>query len=241
MHPAAAACMAICAVMLLSTIPGHALAQRHGVVYVDDNGNGRRDAGELGREGVALSNGRDVVLTGSGGSYELPALPGGDGRARFVSLSCPADARCPTRFHRLEGDDSGSRDFALLPAEREDDLFFVHWSDVHAYPVPEDLARAFNADSLPWWLPNFVIGWGFLNMLDEMNPQHSADEIVEVLRAAVAPHRDVEDAWGPTVVMAYFDAALDPSTGLIDPGGEIPAAMAEVAALRPAFVISTGT
>ncbi|WP_127125269.1 calcineurin-like phosphoesterase C-terminal domain-containing protein [Georgenia sp. SYP-B2076] len=43
-----------------------------GVVYNDHNGNGRRDAGEPGIEGVAVSNGLDVVTTDQGGAYSLP-------------------------------------------------------------------------------------------------------------------------------------------------------------------------
>lgn len=43
-----------------------------GVVYDDQNQNGRRDAGEPGVAGVAVSNGLDVVTTDADGAYELP-------------------------------------------------------------------------------------------------------------------------------------------------------------------------
>ncbi|MEM9839081.1 MAG: calcineurin-like phosphoesterase family protein [Pseudomonadota bacterium] len=46
-----------------------------GIVFEDLNQNGRRDAGEPGVEGVKVSNGREVVLTQSDGSYTLPARP----------------------------------------------------------------------------------------------------------------------------------------------------------------------
>lgn len=43
-----------------------------GTVFHDADGNGRRDAGESGIEGVYVSNGTDVVKTDAGGQYELP-------------------------------------------------------------------------------------------------------------------------------------------------------------------------
>ncbi|WP_436715085.1 calcineurin-like phosphoesterase family protein [Roseiconus lacunae] len=43
-----------------------------GVVFHDQNGNGTRDEGESGVEGVRVSNGEAVVLTGADGRYTLP-------------------------------------------------------------------------------------------------------------------------------------------------------------------------
>lgn len=42
-----------------------------GTVYLDENGNGRLDAGEQGITEVAISNGRQVVLTDAKGNYTL--------------------------------------------------------------------------------------------------------------------------------------------------------------------------
>lgn len=52
----------------------HAAAQTtaKGVVFHDANGNGSRDAGEVGVEGVGVSNGEAVVATGADGAYILP-------------------------------------------------------------------------------------------------------------------------------------------------------------------------
>ncbi|MFQ6548760.1 calcineurin-like phosphoesterase C-terminal domain-containing protein [Aestuariibius sp. 2305UL40-4] len=44
-----------------------------GTVFLDTNRNSQLDAGEQGLEGVQVSNGREVVLTGPDGTYELPA------------------------------------------------------------------------------------------------------------------------------------------------------------------------
>ena len=43
-----------------------------GVVFDDSNGDGARSNGEAGIQGVGVSNGEEVVLTGADGSYELP-------------------------------------------------------------------------------------------------------------------------------------------------------------------------
>jgi hypothetical protein len=45
-----------------------------GTVFLDANRNSALDAGEEGIAGVAVSNGRDVVVTGPEGTYALPAL-----------------------------------------------------------------------------------------------------------------------------------------------------------------------
>ena len=51
-----------------------AVAQTHaasGHVFEDRNGNGTRDSGERGMASVAVSNGRDIVLTDAGGAYSI--------------------------------------------------------------------------------------------------------------------------------------------------------------------------
>ena len=51
---------------------GDGAATVSGVVFDDQNRNGRRDAGEPGIAGVKVSNGREVVLSRRDGSYTLP-------------------------------------------------------------------------------------------------------------------------------------------------------------------------
>lgn len=50
--------------------------QARGYVYHDLNNNGRRDKREAGIPSVAVSNGREVVLTAGDGSYRLDLQPG---------------------------------------------------------------------------------------------------------------------------------------------------------------------
>lgn len=54
-----------------ATTTAHA-AKARGVVYVDANGNGSRDAEENGLAGVGVSNGQDIVTTDAQGCFELP-------------------------------------------------------------------------------------------------------------------------------------------------------------------------
>lgn len=110
-----------------------------GVVFEDRNRNARRDSGEPGLREVIVSNGHDVVQTGTDGRYELPAF---DEMTVFVSkprhFVFPEDSRGVPRFyytHRARGspdaiedyralDSSGelpsSLDFALIPAPSPD-------------------------------------------------------------------------------------------------------------------------
>ena len=43
-----------------------------GAVFVDTNGDGRRDAGETGMAGVVVTDGMAVVTTDAAGNYALP-------------------------------------------------------------------------------------------------------------------------------------------------------------------------
>ncbi len=78
-----------------------------GTVFLDINRNSVFDAGEAGIAGVQVSNGREVVLTGSDGSYELPAY---DDMNLFVTKpaghTTPVNAQMIPQFayvHKVEG------------------------------------------------------------------------------------------------------------------------------------------
>ena len=222
------------AILLASSLAPPARAEgsasHTGVVFADLDGDGVREPGEPGRAGVVVSNGREVVSSGADGRYALPEQGAG-----FVSVSCPADARCPVWFHQ----GGAHEDFALVPRPVEDDFFFVQMSDVHAYPKVEDFAAVLG-NRLPGWLPRPVAGWIMLRFIGRMYPDRSYDELVSALRQVVSRHRDVSDAWDAEIMMDYLDLAMDPSTGIVVPGEEIPRALSEVASLSPRFVLCTG-
>lgn len=62
----------VAAAMVFGCAFAHAGEIARGIVFVDENENGVHDPGEPGMEGVAVSNGREVVLTDAEGRYELP-------------------------------------------------------------------------------------------------------------------------------------------------------------------------
>ena len=102
-----------------------------GVVYLDANGNGRRDAGEPGLPGVAVSNQHEVVVTGADGTFQL-ASPGSG--VAFVSV--PDGHRATRAFWAPAGRGLA---FGLTPAVAPPTFTFLHGSDPHT--SAESVAR----------------------------------------------------------------------------------------------------
>ena len=78
-----------------------------GTVFHDENRNSRLDEGEAGIEGVAVSNGREVVTTGADGRYALPVR---DDMTLMITkpagLATPVNARMIPQFsyiHKPDG------------------------------------------------------------------------------------------------------------------------------------------
>ena len=67
-----------------------------GFVYVDTNGNGRRDASERGVAGVPVSNGCEVTLTDARGAYQLVVA-----RNEIVFITKPAGFAVPVDEHNV--------------------------------------------------------------------------------------------------------------------------------------------
>ena len=220
--------LAVFTVALVFTA-GAARADLEGRVFLDANGNGVEDPGELPLSGVAVTNGRDVVVSKADGRYRLPERAAG-----FTAITRPADLACETWYRR------GGGDFALVPAtSTSSDFFFVHMSDAHVYPDIADFGE-FSSQPTPWWMPSWIGAWLLLRFLDGGSPDLTYDEIVDEFRTAVAPYRDVADATGPSVFLAYQAEVGTPGSPLGQVEAAIRAAFDEVAALRPEFVIHTG-
>ena len=142
------------AIWLLSPSVAHGL-DATGRVFLDNDGDGRRDWREAGVAGVKMSNGRDVVLTDAQGRYRL-ALRDGD----TIFAIKPATHRFPLRANGLPAFwrhhfPRGSRDvryggigkmranrfdIALLPAPdaERDDLDVLVFGD----PQPKTATQA---------------------------------------------------------------------------------------------------
>jgi hypothetical protein len=98
-----------------------------GSVFLDVNGDGRRDGSEPGLPNVVVSNQDAVATTDANGAFTLPA--GGTG---VVFVSVPDGYRAVGRFWHAAGDTTG---FALAPRPRLGTFTFVHASDTHVSPA----------------------------------------------------------------------------------------------------------
>jgi predicted MPP superfamily phosphohydrolase len=103
--------------------PAHPL---RGVVFEDANRNGRRDSGEAGVAGVAVSDQHGVAVTGADGRYELTLAAG----ARLAFVSVPDGFSSKRRWVPLDSADVPV-DFALEPRAKSSTFTFLHASDTH--------------------------------------------------------------------------------------------------------------
>jgi hypothetical protein len=152
-HPILAPVAALA--VAITTYPARVPAQAvTGSVFLDRNQDGRRNAGEAGARGVAVSNQVDVVLTDSLGAFTLPNRGTG-----VVFVSVPSGSRATTRYWQRA--DGQSLAFGLTTASAPGEVTFLHASDTHiqASAVPRfDRLRAI-IDSVK---PAFVIITGDL-------------------------------------------------------------------------------
>lgn len=135
--------------------PAHAQgAVTAGIVFDDGNGNGMRDAGEVGIADVVVSNQADVVKTGSAGTF---AIGRGSGGIVFVSVPNGYRSVGPA-WHSA---DDRNTDFALQRAPAPASFTFIHASDTHISPASLGRTQRFRAlaDSIN---PAFVIITGDL-------------------------------------------------------------------------------
>ncbi len=91
----------------VDTVAGSGADMARGHVFLDANRNSVMDDGEAGIEGVMVSNGREVVVTGPEGAYELPAY--GDMNVfitKPAGYAAPVDADLVPQFayiHKQDG------------------------------------------------------------------------------------------------------------------------------------------
>ncbi|OPZ86235.1 MAG: Serine/threonine-protein kinase AfsK [bacterium ADurb.Bin429] len=104
-----------------------------GLVYSDQNGDGRRDDGEPGLPDICVSNGEQVVKTGPDGAYTLAAVQPGVHRAIFVTV--PSGYRIGGRFYQLipAKCDGMTADIGLVPDHDSlnPNYAFAHVTDTH--------------------------------------------------------------------------------------------------------------
>lgn len=199
-----------------------------GAVYVDADADGVRDPGEAGLADVVVSNGREIVRSGSDGAWSLEEGPDG-----FVRVTCPDGYRCPRWYA------AGSGDFGLVPTPAADDFFFIQVSDVHAFDEAADFAT-WSSPPIPAWLPDGIAYWLVLYRLGQNYPHLSRSQIAEAFRRELDVLRPGEELSDSAVIGAYGEEFRRPGSPLGRVKDFVEAALLEVAALRPEFVIDTG-
>lgn len=221
-----------------------------GFVFEDLDEDGLRDPGEPGVAGAVVAQGATLVRSDHDGRYVLRSRrrdDAVDGRrtTRFVVLTRPEGFDAP-RWYRAE-----PGDFALVrragpPADETDggDAVFAHVTDAHfadrvddyaRHAVPRAIAR------MPRWLGGVAAGL----MFGFQDPDYDADRATEALRVALARRGVDASGWsGPSVrgewvrTLSSLDGSEAPAP--IDPIGDFEAALEELRAIGPSFVVATG-
>ncbi|MGH7617929.1 MAG: metallophosphoesterase, partial [Gemmatimonadaceae bacterium] len=106
-----------------------------GIVFVDTNGNGVRDRGEVGLADVAVSNQDTVVTTDASGAFRITGRGTG-----IVFVSTPDGYRSVGAFWRST-DAPAPIAFPLAKLAERQGLTFVHASDTHISPVSVERTR----------------------------------------------------------------------------------------------------
>jgi hypothetical protein len=144
----------IIAILLAFVTCLHAQETARGNVFEDINRNRIKDRNEKGIAHVAVSNGKDVVLTGTDGRYEIPVSAG-----QILFVIKPADFALPVNeynqpqyyyIHKPEGSPklsyAGSGptgklpkdvNFALMPALKKDRFSMLVFGDPQPYSAEE--------------------------------------------------------------------------------------------------------
>jgi hypothetical protein len=120
--------IALAAARLLAAQPAEHVASAvrvSGVVFVDRNGNGVRDASESGVAGVAVSDQATVTATDSSGRFTIDAAGYG-----LVFVTQPNGYAVRGPFWR-RADASRELSFPLVPLGAVSSFTFVHASDTH--------------------------------------------------------------------------------------------------------------
>ncbi len=204
-----------------------AAAPLTGTVFVDSNQSGSRDTGEPGLAGVAVSNGREIVETDAAGRYLLP--PGPHGR---VFLTRPDGFECAVWVRK------GAGDFALVPAPRPREFFFIHLSDVHAYRHSSQVWEDYGV--VPPYVPTLVAAWFAVRDFERRLVPRWTDAVIPHLRAALQPYRPTGQSWDLLVPSRYFDELFRSGSELGRGEDALRASFEEIHALGPDFLVNTG-
>jgi len=149
-----------------------------GVVYEDRNGDGQRQAGELGVPGIAVSDQVQVVRTDASGQFVM------DARGYGMVFVSPPDGYLAAGLSWRAASDAPI-EFGLIPVPKVSTFTFVHASDLHISEASVSRVRRLRAmvDSLR---PAFVLITGDLVRDALRVPEEEARGYYELLARELA-------------------------------------------------------
>ena len=128
------------ALLALALASSGTAATVSGKVFWDLDGDGAMGQGEKPLAGVAVSDGRQVVVTSAAGHYTLQTDPGG-----FVFVSLPRGYRAAKSFYRqIDADCTFDFPMAKWAESRASSVRFAQITDIHM--AGEDTVDTFAAD-----------------------------------------------------------------------------------------------
>ncbi|MDJ0788004.1 MAG: metallophosphoesterase [Myxococcota bacterium] len=211
---------------LAFAVPAGAEPAFEGRVFLDTDGDGRLGEAEAPLPGVAVENGERTTRSDEQGRFRLADT--GDG---FVRVVRPRGIACDPWYRTEPGD------FPCRRIDDEDDFLFVHLTDAHVFPTPQDFV-AFSLPRPPAWIPGFVTRPLYFALLGRFNRELDAEQIEAALRSGLP-----EDQRGlprSRLLPALEAEFVRPGSESGQVAAEIRRAFDEVAALEPRFVVSTG-
>ena len=179
---------------------------------------------------VAVSNGRDITITDEQGRYVLPD------HGAFVYLTRTAHVDPEVWFKTRS---KTVVDFEVdQPTHYPQSTFFIQMSDTHVYDRKSDFVE-FSSPPVPWFIPDFLVPWITINLLEK----NYGDNVADKLKAALIANGyagELNSMSASEVYSAYAEAQ-SAEQGIFEPLDlQIRAALKEVAGLQPDFVINTG-
>lgn len=204
------------------TLSDFAFSEMVGRVFLSETGAGIPN--------VAVSNGRDLVLTDINGRYKLPE------HGAFVYLT-RRDGVDPVEWFKSV--DADSLDFEISEQIKTPEAsFFIQMSDTHVYDRKSDFL-AFSSPAIPWFIPDFLVPWITMNILEKSY----GDDIADKLRSALSENGYTGDLAGLSASEVYsvYRDEQSAEQSIFEPLDEqIGNAIDEVVGFAPDFVINTG-
>ena len=180
--------------------------------------------------GASVTNGRDITYTDATGKYELPEY--GD----FVYLTRTEDLDPVEWFKPVT---SLSLDFRVSSkAISPETIFFIQMSDTHVYDRKSDFLE-FSAPSIPWFLPDFLVPWITVRLLENMYGEDVSDKLRATL-LTLGYDGELDDLSDAETYSLYVEQQNQAQSIFKPLDQQIENALAEVGGFVPDFVINTG-